>query len=89
MLQGIPKILSPALLKLLCEIERGDRIVIGDGIFLAESMGRDADAEGEIDRFVFYYEAKKRYAIISTDEGILMPILCFRRELLREACNLY
>lgn len=83
MLQGIPKILSPALLKLLCGIERGD------GIFLAESMGRDADAEGEIDRFDFYYEAKNRYAIISTDEGILMPILCFRRELLREACNLY
>lgn len=42
MLKGIPKILSPELLKVLCEMGHGDRIVLGDGNFPAESMGRDA-----------------------------------------------
>ena len=42
MLKGIPKILSPELLKVLCEMGHGDRIVIGDGNFPAESMGRGA-----------------------------------------------
>lgn len=39
MLKGIPKIISPELLKILCEMGHGDRIVIGDGNFPAESMG--------------------------------------------------
>ncbi len=42
MLKGIPKILSPELLKVLCEMGHGDRIVIGDGNFPAESMGKNA-----------------------------------------------
>ena len=135
MLKGIPKILSPELLKVLCEMGHGDRLVIGDGNFPAESMGknsivirldghgipelldailevfpldtyvespvtlmelmesdkgkvktpiwdvykeiiakhdeRGADAVGEIDRFEFYEEAKKCYAIISTGEGAI------------------
>jgi L-fucose mutarotase len=33
MLNGIPKILSPALLKALCEMGHGDRIVLADGNF--------------------------------------------------------
>ena len=42
MLKGIPKIISPELLKVLCEMGHGDTIVIADGNFPAESMGRNA-----------------------------------------------
>ena len=131
MLKGIPSILSPELLKVLCEMGPSDRIVIGDGNFPAESMGKDAivircdghgvpellDAilqvmpldtyvekpmnlmevmpgdpvetpiwdtykeivakhdkrgaacVGNIERFQFYEEAKKAYAIIATGES--------------------
>ncbi len=41
MLKGIPKILSPELLKILAEMGHSDRLVISDGNFPAESMGRD------------------------------------------------
>lgn len=41
MLKGIPKILSPELLKVLCEMGHSDRIVIADGNFPAESMGKN------------------------------------------------
>lgn len=42
MLKGIPKILSPELLKVLCEMGHSDRLVIADGNFPAESVGKDA-----------------------------------------------
>ncbi|MFP3154448.1 fucose isomerase [Lachnospiraceae bacterium ZAX-1] len=42
MLKGIPQILSPQLLKVLCEMGHSDRLVIADGNFPAESMGKDA-----------------------------------------------
>lgn len=133
MLKGIPKIISPELLKILCEMGHGDRLVIGDGNFPAESMGKNAfvvrcdghnvpelldailtvfpldtyvekpvslmekvpgdtvetpiwdvfadiiakhdkrgkDAIGHIERFAFYEEAKKTYAIIATGEAAL------------------
>lgn len=133
MLKGIPKILSPELLKVLCEMGHSDRIVIADGNFPAESMGknakvircdglgcaelldailqvfpldtyveqpvslmqlmprdigkiqtpiwdeykdivakhdaRGAEAVGNIERFAFYEEATKAYAIVATSEG--------------------
>ena len=133
MLKGIPKILSPELLKVLSEMGHSDRLVISDGNFPAESMGKDAivircdghgvpelldailqvfpldtyvehpvntrssvpgdDVEtpiwdtykeiirkydergdtvvGNIERFAFYEEAKKVYAIIATGESAL------------------
>lgn len=133
MLKGIPKILSPELLKVLCEMGHGDRLVIADGNFPVESVGKDAvvvrmdghgacqvleailqlfpldtyvehpfnlmqvmpgdpvetpiweeykeilkkvddrgdKAIGEIERFAFYEEARKAYAIIATGEGAL------------------
>jgi L-fucose mutarotase len=40
MLKGIPKILSPELLKVLAEMGHGDEIVIGDGNFPSETMGK-------------------------------------------------
>ena len=42
MLKNIPKILSPELLKVLCEMGHSDTIVIADGNFPAESMGKNA-----------------------------------------------
>ncbi len=130
MLKGISPILSPELLKVLCEMGHSDKIVIADGNFPAESMGknaiviradghgvpelleailtvfpldtyvekpvslmqvmpgdpaktpiwevykelvakedpRGADAFAEVERFAFYEEAKKAYAIIATSE---------------------
>ena len=41
MLKGIPNILSPELLKVLCEMGHSDRIVIADGNFPANSIGKD------------------------------------------------
>lgn len=54
MLKNIPKILSPELLKILCEMGHSDRIVIADGNFPAESIGKDAiviraDGHGALD----------------------------------------
>ena len=133
MLKGIPSVLSPQLLKVLCEMGHSDRIVLSDGNFPAETMGKDAivircdghgipelldailtvfpldtyidlpvnlmelvpgdtvetpiwdtykdiikthDSRGEtvvgtIERFAFYEEAKKAYAIVATGERAL------------------
>lgn len=40
MLKNVPKIVSPALLKILCEMGHGDEIVIADGNFPAENYGQ-------------------------------------------------
>ena len=141
MLKGIPKILSPELLKVLCEMGHSDRIVIADGNFPAESMGKDAivircdghgvpellDAilqvipldtyvdkpmnlmevmpgdpvktpiwdtykeivakhdergaacVGNIERFQFYEEAKKAYAIIATGESAVYATVMLQK----------
>lgn len=42
MLKGISPILSPELLKALCEMGHGDELVIADGNFPCESVGKDA-----------------------------------------------
>lgn len=42
MLKGIPSIISPELLKVLCEMGHSDRIVIADGNFPAETIGKNA-----------------------------------------------
>lgn len=41
MLKNIPKIISPELLKVLCEMGHGDEIVIGDGNFPAAANARN------------------------------------------------
>ena len=130
MLKGISPILSPQLLKVLCEMGHSDTIVIADGNFPAETMGKngivirmdghgvseileailhvfpldqyvekpvslmervpgdDADVSiwktyeqmiekeerrgtsviQKLERFAFYEEAKKAYAVIATSE---------------------
>ena len=40
MLKGIPKIVSPELLKILCEMGHGDEIVIADGNFPSANYGK-------------------------------------------------
>lgn len=40
MLKNIPEILSPELLKILCEMGHGDEIVIADGNFPSENYGK-------------------------------------------------
>ena len=141
MLKGIPKILSPDLLKVLCEMGHGDRLVIADGNFPAESMGKNAivirmdghgacevleailqlfpldtyvehpvnlmqvvpgdnvqtpiwdsykalissaDSRGDttieqVERFAFYEEAKKAYAIIATGDSALYANLILQK----------
>lgn len=40
MLKGVPKIISPELLKILSEMGHGDEIVIADGNFPSENYGQ-------------------------------------------------
>ena len=40
MLKGIPKIISPELLKVLSEMGHSDTIVLADGNFPAETFGK-------------------------------------------------
>jgi len=42
MLKGIPKIISPELMKILMEMGHGDQIVLADGNFPSESIGKNA-----------------------------------------------
>ena len=42
MLKGIPKIIPPDLLKVLCEMGHSDRICIADGNFPSASIGKNA-----------------------------------------------
>ena len=45
MLKGIPAVLSPELLAILCEMGHGDRICIGDGNFPGASYAAEEGAE--------------------------------------------
>ena len=42
MLKGIPSIIGPQLLKVLCEMGHGDCLVLADANFPAERVGKDA-----------------------------------------------
>ena len=42
MLKGIPKLLSPELLKILCEMGHGDTIILADANFPAERFAKTA-----------------------------------------------
>ena len=146
MLKGIPQILSPELLKVLCEMGHGDRLVLADGNFPAETMGKNAivircdghgvpelldavlklfpldtyvehpvnlmevvpgdDVEtpiwdtyreivskydhrgaaclGNIERFAFYEESKKAYAILATGEKALYANVMLQKGVVTE-----
>ena len=42
MLKGIPAVISPDLLKALCEMGHGDELVVADGNFPSHSVGKNA-----------------------------------------------
>ncbi len=133
MLKNIPAILSPELLKVLCEMGHGDTIVLADGNFPSASVGkggaviradghgvpellravltlfpldtyvaqpvslmavtpgdtvktpiwdeykaiiaeadpRGADTVRQVERFAFYEDAKRAYAVVATGEKAL------------------
>ena len=136
MLKGIPALVSPELLKILCEMGHGDEIVIGDGNFPAASNAKRlvrADGHGvpelldailqlfpldtyvdspvalmettkgdptptiwaeyqeiinknngetkmgQFERFEFYDEAKKAYAIIATGETAIYANIILKK----------
>ena len=57
MLKNIPPILSPELLKVLCEMGHGDEIILADGNFPAESIGKiqkESKNRGEAQTFPRY-----------------------------------
>lgn len=147
MLKGIPRILSPELLKVLCEMGHSDTIVIADGNFPTESVGKNAkvircdghgipellDAilkffpldsyvekplnlmevmkgdnvetpiwdeyakivekngydskavTGTIERFSFYDEARKAYAVIATGESALYANILLQKGVVKDA----
>jgi len=68
MLKGIPKIISPELLKYLCEMGHSDRLVITDGNFPTHSVGKNAhiirmDGHGVckiLDYQKYLYQQKKK-----------------------------
>lgn len=146
MLKGVPQILSPNLLKVLCEMGHSDQIVIADGNFPTERMGKDCkvircdghgipelldailkvfpldtyvekpvnlmevmagdnvqtpiwddykkiiskydnrgdNTVGTIERFKFYDESKKAYAIIATSEKALYANVILQKGVVTE-----
>lgn len=42
MLNGVPPVISPELLKVLCEMGHGDRICLGDSNFPAQTIGKNS-----------------------------------------------
>lgn len=76
MLKNVPKILSPELLKILCEMGHGDEIVIADGNFPSENYGKRvirADGLGgvEILKAIMQVLPLDSYA---TDNAVLMQV---------------
>jgi L-fucose mutarotase len=86
MLKGIPKILSPELLMVLSEMGHGDRVVIADGNFPAESVGRDAiviraDGHGALELLKAILQlvpldtfVETPVALMQTGDGVPAPI---------------
>ena len=73
MLKGIPSILSPELLKVLCEMGHSDTIVIADGNFPSETIGKDAiviraDGHGVPELMA---ELARRVSVNEESDGIL------------------
>ncbi len=84
MLKGVPKILSPALLKVLCEMGHGDEIVIADGNFPSETYGKKvirADGLGGkeildaiLQMLPLDVTADKNYFLMATGDNFIPPI---------------
>lgn len=85
MLKNIPKIVSPALLKMLCEMGHGDEIVIADGNFPAETFGQRvirADGLGGVELLEAILKlmpldtyAKENFMLMQTTNGDPTPTI--------------
>ena len=97
MLKGIPKIVSPALLKVLCEMGHGDEIVIADGNFPCESLGtRGGGADGiggeEMLRAVLSLipldtYAKENFILMQTVAGDAKPDIWDSYKKIADSCD--
>ena len=62
MLKGIPAILSPELLKCLCEMGHSDRVLIADGNFPSHTVGANShvirmDGHGVVKFWMGFYSS--------------------------------
>ncbi len=84
MLIGIPEIISPSLLKILCEMGHGDEIVIADGNFPAASNARNLiRMDGHnvcnvlkaiLELFPLDKQSSQCVSVMQTGDGIKPPI---------------
>ena len=88
MLKGIPKILSPELLKVLAEMGHSDRLVISDGNFPAESLGKDAivilDAILQVFPLDSYVEHPVNLMEVMPGDTVETPIWDTYKEIIRK-----
>ncbi len=85
MLKGIPKIVSPQLLKVLSEMGHGDEIVIADGNFPSETNGKRvvrADGIGGVEMLDAVLSlipldtyAEKNFLLMQTTQGDPTPTI--------------
>ena len=85
MLKGISKVISPNLLKILCEMGHGDEIVIADGNFPSENYGKNvirADGIGGIEMLKAVLSlipldtyASPNFMLMQTVEGDSKPLI--------------
>ena len=85
MLKGISKIISPELIKILCEMGHGDEIVIADGNFPSENYGKRvvrADGIGGVDMLKAVLSlipldtyASENFLLMQTVEGDPVPMI--------------
>ena len=69
MLKGISPLVSPDLLKALCEMGHGDEIIISDGALMAKVHALVPPEKIEhVERFAFYERARKVFAVVVTGE---------------------
>ena len=83
MLKNVPKIISPQLLKILCEMGHGDEIVIADGNFPSETNGKRvvrADGLGGVEMLSAILElipldtyATENFMLMETTQGDSTP----------------
>ena len=83
MLKGIPKVVSPMMLKILSEMGHGDEIVIADGNFPAENYGKRvvrADGVGGVEMLKAVLSlipldtyAENNFMLMQTGEGEPKP----------------
>lgn len=83
MLKGIAKFVPPMLLKILCEMGHGDEIVIADGNFPSEKLGKRvvrADGTGGADMLKAVLDlipldtyAESNFLLMNTTKGDPLP----------------